>query len=152
MSCQWIGEETAGTSERTIALADRAGVVTRLPIRPGPYVYTRASRDGTHLAVGTDDGKEAAVWICRLPEKSVLQRLTMEGRNRYPIWSPDGTRVAFQSDRGGEPAIYVQRVDGIGRPERLAGAQNAVSLIFPHRSAITSVIAKIWSPCSSNRR
>ena len=123
------GPVTAGTSERTIALADRAGVVTRLPIPPGPYVYTRASRDGTRLAVGTDDGKEAAVWICRLPEKSALQRLTMEGRNRYPIWSPDGTRVAFQSDRGGEQAIYVQRVDGIGRPERLAGAQNGVSLI-----------------------
>jgi Tol biopolymer transport system component len=120
---------TAGTSERTIALADRAGVVTRLPIPPGPYVYTRASRDGTRLAVGTDDGKEAAVWICRLREKSALQRLTMEGRNRYPIWSPDGTRVAFQSDRGGEQAIYVQRVDGTGRPERLAGAQNGASLI-----------------------
>ncbi len=124
------GPVTAGTSDRTIALADRAGVVTRLPIPPGPYVYTRASRDGARLAVGTDDGKEAAVWICRLPEKSAaLQRLTMEGRNRYPIWSPDGTRVAFQSDRGGEQAIYVQRVDGIGRPGRLAGAQNGASLI-----------------------
>lgn len=123
------GPVTAGSSERTIALADRTGVVTRLPIPPGPYVYTRASRDGTRLAIGTDDGKEAAVWICRLPEKSALQRLTMEGRNRYPIWSPDGTRVAFQSDRGGEQAIYVQRVDGIGRPERLAGAQDGGSLI-----------------------
>ena len=123
------GPVTAGTSERTIALADRAGVVTRLPIPPGPYVYTRASRDGTRLAVGTDDGKEAAVWICRLREKSAPQRLTMEGRNRYPIWSPDGTRVAFQSDRGGEQAIYVQRVDGTGRAERLAGAQDGGSFI-----------------------
>ncbi len=123
------GPVTAGTSERTIALADRAGVVTRLPIPPGPYVHTRASRDGTRLAVGTDDGKEAAVWICRLLEKPVLQRLTMEGRNRYPIWSPDGTRVAFQSDRGTGEAVYVQRVDGIGRPERLAGPQNGASLI-----------------------
>jgi len=59
----------------------------------------------------------------------------MEGRNRYPIWSPDGTRVTFQSDRGGEQAIYVQRVDGTGRAERLAGAQNGESFI-PHS----------WSP------
>ena len=116
-------------------LADRAGLVTRLPIPPGPYVHTRVSRDGTRLAVGTDDGKEAAVWICRLSEKSALRRLTMEGRNRYPIWSPDGTRVAFQSDRGGVQAIYVQRVDGTGRAERLAGAQNGESFI-PHS----------WSP------
>jgi serine/threonine-protein kinase len=123
------GPVTAGTSERTIALGDRSGAVTRLPIPPGRYVYTRASRDGTRLAVGTDDGKEAAVWICRLREKSALQRLTMKGRNRYPIWSPDGTRVAFQSDRGGEQAIYVQRVDGTGRPEQLARAQDGASLI-----------------------
>ena len=123
------GPVTAGTSQRTIAVADREGLVTRLPIPPGPYVYTRASRDGARLAVGTDDGKDAAVWICRLPQKSALQRLTMDGRNRYPIWSPDGTRVAFQSDRAGEQAIYVQRVDANGRPERLAGAQNGASLI-----------------------
>ncbi len=116
------GPASAGTSERRIVLADRAGIVTRLPVPPGPYVHTRVSRDGTRLAVGTDDGKEAAVWICRLLEKPALQRLTMEGRNRFPVWAPDGTRVAFQSDRGGEQAIYVQRVDGTGRPERLAGA------------------------------
>jgi Tol biopolymer transport system component len=59
----------------------------------------------------------------------------MEGRNRYPTWSPDGTRVAFQSDRGGVQAIYVQRVDGTGRAERLAGSQNGESFI-PHS----------WSP------
>jgi serine/threonine protein kinase/Tol biopolymer transport system component len=123
------GPVNSGTSAQTIAVADRAGVVTRFAIPPGPYVYTRASRDGTRLAVGTDDEKEAVVWICRLSEKSALQRLTIEGRNRYPIWSPDGTRVAYQSDRGGEHAIYMQRVNGIGRPQRLAGAQNGASLI-----------------------
>ena len=53
----------------------------------------------------------------------------MEGRNRFPIWSPDGTRVAFQSDRGGKQGIYVQRVDGTGRAERLAAAQNGESFI-----------------------
>jgi serine/threonine-protein kinase len=129
------GPSAAATSEHAIVLADRAGLVTRLPIPPGPYVHTRVSRDGTRLAIGTDDGTEAAVWICRLSEKSALQRLTMEGKNRYPIWSPDGTRVAFQSDRGGEQAMYVQRVDGTGRAERLAGAQNGESFI-PHS----------WSP------
>jgi serine/threonine-protein kinase len=122
------GPARAWTSERTIVLTDRAGVITRLPIPPGPYVHARVSRDGTRLAIGTDDGKEAAVWIYRLREKSALQRLTMEGRNRFPIWSPDGTRIAFQSDRGGKQAIYVQRVDGTGRAERLAGAGAGESL------------------------
>ena len=49
-----------------------------------PYRVT-AKLGEARLAVRTDDGKEAAVWICRLPEKSALQRLMMEGRNRYPI-------------------------------------------------------------------
>ena len=81
----------------------------------------------TRLAIGSDDGKEAAVWIYRLGETSALQRLTLEGRNRFPIWSPDGARVAFQSDRGGDLAIYVQRVDGTGRAERLTKAGNGES-------------------------
>ena len=71
------GPVTAAASERAIVLADLAGLVTRLPIPPGPYVHTRVSRDGARLAIGTDNGKEAAVWICRLREKPALQRLAM---------------------------------------------------------------------------
>jgi serine/threonine-protein kinase len=121
------GPASTGTAERTIALADRAGLVTRLTVPPGPYVHTRVSRDGTRLAVGSDDGKEAAVWIYKFGETSALQRLTLEGRNRFPIWSPDGARVAFQSDRGGDLAIYAQRIDGTGRAERLTKAGNGES-------------------------
>ena len=51
------GPAGTGTAERIIALADRAGLVTRLTVPPGPYVHTRVSRDGTRLAVGSDDGK-----------------------------------------------------------------------------------------------
>jgi Tol biopolymer transport system component len=51
-----------------------------------------------------------------------MQRLTLEGNNRFPIWSPDGASVAFQSDRAGEPGIYRQRVDGTGVAERLTSA------------------------------
>ncbi|HEY3455605.1 MAG TPA: protein kinase [Bryobacteraceae bacterium] len=121
------GPTVVNTSERIIALADRAGVVSRLTVSPGPYVHARVSPDGTRLAVGSDDGKDAAVWICRLDGTGALQRLTLEGRNRFPIWSPDGARVAFQSDRGGDHAIYVQRVDGRGRAERLTKAGNGES-------------------------
>ncbi len=123
------GPASTGTPERTIAVADRAGLVTPLTIPLGRYVHTRVSRDGTRLAVGSDDGKEAAVWIYRLGETSALQRLTLEGRNRFPIWSPDGTRLAFQSDRGGDQAIYVQRVDGSGRAERLTKAGSGESQV-----------------------
>jgi len=107
------------TIERAVALADRAGVVTRLPVPAGPYVHLRVSRDGTRLAVGSDDDKEGIVWIYRLDGTSAMQRLTLEGGNRFPIWSADGQRVAFQSDRGGDLGIFSQRVDGTGPAERL---------------------------------
>jgi Tol biopolymer transport system component len=59
------------------------------------------SRDGRHLAIESDDGKEANVLIYDLSITSAIRRLTFDGRNRFPIWSPDGQRVAFQSDRTG---------------------------------------------------
>jgi len=111
-----VGTAPAAAS---LALADRAGVVTRLSVSPGPYVHVRASRDGTRLAVGSDDGKEAIVWIYELGGTSAMRRLTIAGHNRFPIWSPDGQRIAYQSDRDGELAIFSQRADGTGPVERL---------------------------------
>jgi eukaryotic-like serine/threonine-protein kinase len=111
----------AGTTimENVLALADRPGVLTRLAVPPGPYVHVRASRDGGRLAIGSDDGKEAIVWIYELAGKNAMRRLTFAGQNRFPIWSPDGQRVAFQSDREGDLAIFWQRADGTGPVERL---------------------------------
>ena len=106
------GPVTPQTAEFSIALATRAGEVLQLPVRPGRYTHVRASRDGTHIAVGSDDGKEAGIWIYRVGGTGVLQRLTLEGRNQYPVWGPDGSRLAFQSDRLGDRAIFLQRLDG----------------------------------------
>jgi WD40 repeat protein len=103
----------------SILEADRAGVVTLSKAAPAPYGHIRASRDGTRLAVDTDDGKEAIVSIHDVAGANAPRRLTFGGRNRLPIWSPDGQRVAFQSDRDGDLAIFVQRADGAGAVERL---------------------------------
>jgi Tol biopolymer transport system component len=107
------------TTERAVAVADRAGAVTRLAPPAGPFIHTRASRDGDRIAVDGDDGKEAIVWIYELAGTSAMRRLTFGGKNRFPIWSPDGQRVAFQSDREGDLAIFTQRADGSGSVERL---------------------------------
>ena len=110
-----------GTSRNrmSLAAADRTGAETPLPAQPGPYLYVRATRDGTKLAIDSDDGKEAMVWIHETKGGAALRRLTFGGRNRYPVWSPDGRRVAFQSDREGDAAIFVQNADGTGAVERL---------------------------------
>jgi Tol biopolymer transport system component len=51
-----------------------------------------------------------------------MRRLTLDGQNRFPIWSPDGQRIAFQSDREGGAGIFVQRADGSGSVERISNA------------------------------
>ena len=113
------GPARASGAEYSLAVADRGGAVTRAKIPPGPFVHTRATRDGKRLAIDTEDGKEAIVWIQDLSGTSAMRRLTFGGRNRLPIWSPDGQRVAFQSDREGDLAIFAQRADGTGGVERL---------------------------------
>jgi eukaryotic-like serine/threonine-protein kinase len=123
------------TTERALALADRAGVLTRLAVPPGPYVHVRASRDGGRLAIGSDDGKEAIVWIYEIAGTRTARRLTFGGQNRYPIWSPDGQRLAFQSDREGDLAIFWQRADGTTAAERLTKPDKG-----------TAHVPESWSP------
>ena len=113
--------------DRALALADRAGSVTRLPVKPGPYGHVRASRDGMRLAVGADDGREAAVWIYELAGTNAIRRLTFGGQNRFPVWSPDGRRIAFQSDREGDLSVFAQNADGTGVVERLTKAESGVA-------------------------
>jgi eukaryotic-like serine/threonine-protein kinase len=109
--------------EWAIGLADRTGAVTRISIPPGPYAHVRASRDGARVTIGSDDAKEANVWVYDLQSRSAIRRLTFGGKNRFPIWSPDGSRVAFQSDREGDAGIFVQHADGTGVVERLTRSE-----------------------------
>ena len=113
------GPSQATSSDYALAVADRAGTVTRVDVSPGPYVHVRASPEGTRLALDSNDGNEEVIWIYELDGTSAIRRLTFGGRNRSPVWAPDGQHVAFQSDRDGDRAIFSQGVDGVGGVERL---------------------------------
>ena len=110
------------TGDSRLAIADRAGRITPLAVPAGRYTAVRVSPDGRQLAIGSEDGNSAIVWIYDLNGHLALQRLTVVGRNRHPIWSPDGAWVAFESERDGADGIYRQRVDGSGTAERLTTA------------------------------
>jgi serine/threonine-protein kinase len=113
------GPVGSGTGNSRVAIADRTGAVTPLPIEPGPYADVRASRDGAQLAISSDNGKEAFISIYQVAGTSAMRRLTFGDHSRFPIWSPDGDLIAYQSDREGNLAIFVQRADGTGSPRRL---------------------------------
>jgi Tol biopolymer transport system component len=107
---------------RQFALIDRKGKVEPLALSPGQYLFPRVSPDGTRIVFGTDDGKEAIVWIYELSGTKAIQRLTFGGNNRFPIWSSDSRRVAYQSDREGDLGMFWQSAAG-GAAERLTKAE-----------------------------
>jgi serine/threonine-protein kinase len=113
------GPSSATSAQYDLALIERNGTPQSLKLPPGPYEYPRLSPDGKRIAYGSDDGKDAIVWIYDVTGASSARRLTLEGRNRVPVWSADGERVAFQSDRDGDLALFWQRADGTTVAERL---------------------------------
>jgi len=108
-----------------LALANRQGGVELLKLPPGDYLMPRVSPDGTRIAFGIDDGKEATVYTYELSNESPMRRLTYEGNNRFPIWSGDSKRVAFQSDRDGDLGIWQAAIGG--KAERLTKADQGTS-------------------------
>jgi Tol biopolymer transport system component len=104
---------------RRLARADRSGTIDALPPPAAEYVHVRASRDGSRLAVDTDNGTTANIWVYEMSGSSAIRQLTFAGKNRFPVWSQDGQRIAFQSDREGDQGIFAQRADGTGAVERL---------------------------------
>lgn len=102
---------------QTFVVIDAAGAATPLPVRAGVYDHPRVS--GSRVVYQQDDRD---IWVYDLAGTAEPRRLTLEGRNRYPIWA-DGVRVAFQSDRGGDRGIWVQRADGLTPATRVTTAE-----------------------------
>jgi serine/threonine protein kinase len=91
---------------------DRSGKREVLNLSPGPYQLPRVSPDGAQLAFGTDDGKNARIFVYDLRGNGNPRPLTFQGHSRFPIWSADGEWIVFQSDHEGDLAIFRRRADG----------------------------------------
>ena len=101
---------------------DRQGNIEPLPFPPAPYRKFEISPSGQQLAIGTP-GLTSDISIFDL-ESGTSRRLTLEGNNDIPIWTPDGKRVTFNSDRSGNINIYWKMADGSGDVEQLTSNQN----------------------------
>ena len=77
------------------------------------------SPDGTQVAVTLMTGASWDVGVFDLA-RGVLDRVTSEGENMRPTWTPDGARITYVSDaEGGQHAFHTRSGDGSGSPERL---------------------------------
>ena len=121
----------AATPETTLGIADRNGGVRLLDMPKANYRNPRVSPNGRSIAVETiTAGGQSVVWVYDLSGTSAIRRLTQEGNNSRPVWTPDGKRIAYGSDREKAPGIYWQLADGSGLPERLTTAEDG-SVHYP---------------------
>ena len=106
----------------TLGWVDRAGRMTSVIKGEDIYGLPRLSPDGSSLAMVTR-GSELDIWIREL-ERGLDTRLTQEGANLYPAWSPDGAHVTFGSSRGGVYDLYSKLSDLSSDAELLVTSQN----------------------------
>jgi hypothetical protein len=108
-----------------------------LPLNaPGRFRDPAISPDGRRIAFErTLPGGRVDIWIYDRDQGGVLRRLTSEGDNLQPFWSPDGTEVGFSSIRLGTMALFSQPWDG-SAPARLLRAAGPGRPLFEG----------VWSP------
>ena len=102
---------------------DRTGGEQPLKAPSRLYFAPRLSPDGRRLAV-VIQADRSDVWVYDL-SREVLSRLTFEGGNGAPLWTPDGRRLTFNSNKAknfGPADIYWTLSDGSGSEERLVSS------------------------------
>ncbi len=88
--------------------ADGTNVQLLTPFTPGVRSYRSApdwSPDGRAVAYEQQNG-DFQVWMINIRDKEP-RRLTSEGENEGPSWSPDGIHLALSSTRGGSKQIWI---------------------------------------------
>ena len=155
----WAGDGTlvyaaevfyAAEIRRTLAWVDREGGEEPLPAPPRAYRTPRVSPDGARiaLAVTAANGGDADVVIYEVAREA-SNRLTFEGWNINPLWSPDGRRVVFTSAGADGFGLFRKAADGTGQAERLtstgpmqtaaAWEEASDTLVLAHASGMTDV-------------
>jgi len=87
---------------------------------PNPSIAAVFSPDGTRVAFARTG---VGIMTMSLDGKA-LRRLTTNGRDSFPAWSPDGRRIAFLRPTTAAWSVFVMSSSG-GRQQRLAKAPPA---------------------------
>ena len=80
---------------------------------PGIYSTPRLSPDGGRMAITVFGATSTDLWVYSLA-RNTFERVTTEGLNLRPEWTPDGRELVFVSTREGKAGIWRQPVDGSG--------------------------------------
>lgn len=102
----------SGGSMAVYKLQIATGKVTRISNFKGINSAAAYSPNDDMIALALSKGysDQTNIYIMNLVNKS-LKRLTINGINTAPKFSPNGKSVIFTSDRGGRPNIYVAPIN-----------------------------------------
>jgi Tol biopolymer transport system component len=107
----------------SLVLVDRAGHGMPIPLSPPrPFVQPRFSPDGNRIAVATS-GKSRDIWVLDIGRGGLI-KLTSDGSNGSPVWTPDGERIIYRSGSRGPDNLFWRPSDGTGTPERISTSRN----------------------------
>jgi serine/threonine-protein kinase len=118
------GEDQGGKS--ILGWVDRKGVQQQVSDMQS-WGNGRLSPDGQRIANTINGASASDVWIYEM-ERRTLTRLTFQGANANPIWTPDSRRVTYTGTVAGKSGIYWVPADGSGKPELLAATDSGATL------------------------
>ena len=115
------------TAKSTPVWVDRQGNVKPLAMPVQTYGTFRLSPEGKRLAIVVEELR-SNVYIYDIA-KGMGTRLTPEGNNYYPLWTPDSKRVVFCCRKEGEEKweLLWAPADGSGEAELLHSSQNMLA-------------------------
>ena len=114
-----IHELANGGGANELVLVDRTGQVEVVPVSGGSPQTPRFSPDGRYIAytLASRTGLfDIGVWDL---DRSNPNRVTFEGRNSFPAWTPDGARVLFHRLTDGGNFGATKSRDGSGQVEQV---------------------------------
>lgn len=114
---------TGEIGNRSLIWVDRKGIETPIAVDQYSYRVPRISPDGKKVAVSKYEGENYDIWVYDV-ERGTLTRLTFEGDNNTPAWTPDGRRLLFCSNRTGDYDIYSKKADGSDEAELFFSSEN----------------------------
>jgi serine/threonine-protein kinase len=91
--------------------------MSELAVAANAFEEPRLSPDGKRLAFGIR-GRSNDIWVLDIA-RGTLTRLTLQGDNFAPIWSPDGKHIVFSSNRLGPSSMFCVPADGTAEPRLL---------------------------------